>query len=81
MDALLANLCEEKGVTPLADAPAGVEVTRRSKDGSSFLFLLNHNAEEATVKVGPEYTQDLLTGQAVSGVITLAGRGVSILSN
>lgn len=81
VDALLANLCEEKGVTPLADAPAGVEVTRRSKDGSSFLFLLNHNAEEATVKVGPEYTQDLLTGQAVSGVITLAGRGVSILSN
>ena len=80
-DALLANLCEEKGVAPLADAPAGVEVTRRSKDGSSFLFLLNHNAEEATVKVGPEYTQDLLTGQAVSGVITLAGRGVSILSN
>ncbi|MGG4034055.1 beta-galactosidase [Paenibacillus cisolokensis] len=81
VDALLANLCEEKGVAPLADAPAGVEVTRRSKDGSSFLFLLNHNAEEATVKVGPEYTQDLLTGQAVSGVITLAGRGVSILSN
>lgn len=81
VDALLANFCEEKGVAPLADAPAGVEVTRRSKDGSSFLFLLNHNAEEATVKVGPEYTQDLLTGQAVSGVITLAGRGVSILSN
>ncbi|WP_199614194.1 beta-galactosidase [Paenibacillus alkalitolerans] len=77
----LANLCESKGVKPLLNAPAGLEVSRRTKDGNSMLFLLNHNPEAVTVELdGSRYT-DLLTGKSVSGSASVPGRGVVILSD
>jgi beta-galactosidase len=79
LSGLLANLCGEKGIAPLMDAPAGVEVTRRTKDGKAFTFLLNHNAEAVAVDTQMERATDLLTEQSVSGVVTLPGRGVMIL--
>ncbi|MNO31935.1 Beta-galactosidase BgaP [compost metagenome] len=80
MEGFLSNLCEEKGVKPLMAAPEGVEVARRVKNGLSYLFLLNHNAESAAVEIGSEKL-DILTGEKVAGAITVPGRGVAILES
>ncbi|MNW53597.1 Beta-galactosidase BgaA [compost metagenome] len=80
MEGFLSNLCEEKGVKPLMTAPEGVEVARRVKNGLSYLFLLNHNAESAAVEIGSEKL-DILTGEKVAGAITVSGRGVAILES
>ncbi|GGF84196.1 beta-galactosidase [Paenibacillus aceti] len=79
LEGFLANLCAEKGVKPLLNAPAGVETTRRVKDGVPYLFLLNHNAQEAEVDLGLAGAVDLLTGKTVTGKISVPGRGVMIL--
>lgn len=78
LEGFMSNLCEEKGIKPLLTAPAGVEVARRVKNGMSYLFVLNHNAEAAEVEVGSEKL-DLLTGENVTGTLTVQGRGVAIL--
>ncbi|MCM3040672.1 beta-galactosidase [Paenibacillus motobuensis] len=75
----LANLCAEKGVEPLLNAPAGVETTRRVNDCVSYLFLLNHNASDVEVDLGNKEAVDLLTTESVSGRIVVPGRGVRIL--
>ncbi|WP_058303156.1 beta-galactosidase [Gorillibacterium timonense] len=78
---LLAEICREKGIQPLLETPEGVEVTERSKDGKSFTFLLNHNAEEAQVELPATYAgaTDLLTGRSMAGTTFIPGRGVFIL--
>ena len=63
----------------LAGAPRNVEVTLREKDGARFLFLLNHGAKAAAVKLGTMGGVDLITGMAVKRVITLAARGVAVV--
>ncbi|MNE78788.1 Beta-galactosidase BgaA [compost metagenome] len=78
LEGFLSNLCEEQGVKPLMAAPEGVEVTRRVKNGLSYLFVLNHNADPATIIIDSEKT-DILTGEKVSGSLTVPGRGVAIL--
>jgi beta-galactosidase len=77
---LLANICSEKGIRSVLDTPAGVEVSQRSKDGKNFLFLLNHNAEEAVVDIAVENVEDLLTGEKLSGTIKIGAKGVRILA-
>jgi beta-galactosidase len=81
LSAFIGNLCVAKAIKPLLFAPRGVEVSRRTKDGRSTLFVLNHNAEPATVELeaGRLYT-DLLGGGEVTGEATVPGRGVLILS-
>ncbi|WMT42228.1 beta-galactosidase [Paenibacillus sp. D2_2] len=81
LDGFLANLCAEKGIEPLLNAPAGVETTRRVKDGNSYLFLLNHNASDVEVDLGSIEAVDLLTTERVSGKIVVPGRGVKILEH
>jgi beta-galactosidase len=76
---LLANICNEKAIQSVLNTPTGVEVSRRSKDGKSFLFLLNHNSEEAVVDITSE-VEDLLTGEKLSGSIKLGAKGVRILA-
>ncbi|WP_018752624.1 beta-galactosidase [Paenibacillus sanguinis] len=78
LQGFLKNLCEEKGIQPLLETPAGVEVARRVKKDQAFLFLLNHNEEAAEVEVGSG-KKDVLAGREVSGKVTVPGRGVVIL--
>lgn len=78
LQGFLANVCEEQGVKPLLNAPAGIETAERVKDGNSFLFVLNHNADETMVDIGFRQ-RDLLTGRDVSGKVAIPGRGVMIL--
>ncbi|MNU59678.1 Beta-galactosidase BgaA [compost metagenome] len=79
MKGFMKNLCEEKGIAPLLNTPDGVETALRVKGSSSYLFVLNHNPEEAEVEVGPEALQELLTNTQVHGKVVVPGRGVLIL--
>lgn len=81
LQGFLKNLCEEKGIKPLLEAPAGVETARRVKDGKAYLFLLNHNAEDTQVDIGANAKKELLSGETLAGTVTVSGRGVLILED
>ncbi len=78
MEALVAKLAEESGVVPPLEAPSEVEVVRREGDGRSFLFVLNHGAQEAKVVVDGSY-RDALTDTRCSGTVTLGPFDVAVL--
>jgi beta-galactosidase len=65
IEAIVDRLVAESGVMPVASADAGVELTRRrSDDGGSFLFAINHSRSFAAVHAAGV---DLLTGERFSG--------------
>ncbi len=81
LQGFLSNLCSDKGVNPLIpDIPVGVEASQRIKEGQSFLFLLNHNADAVTVNIGDITRKDLPTGETIHRDGVLPGRGVMILT-
>ncbi|MGD0166926.1 MAG: beta-galactosidase [Gaiellaceae bacterium] len=77
---LVTKLTEEARVAPTVAAPPGVEAVRRSANGRSLLFLLNHGAQEATVELDGEH-RELLTGVTRSGTLVLDPFGVAVLSS
>ncbi|MBO7748675.1 beta-galactosidase [Paenibacillus sp. MWE-103] len=81
LQGLLGEMCRAKGIRPLPGKAPGVEVTRRERDGKSYLFVLNHNEHEATVRLDGLSGTDLITGRAVSGDVRLAGRDVLIVEH
>jgi beta-galactosidase len=78
MDVLVAKLADETGVRPPLEAPPGVEVVRRQGEGRSFLFLLNHGAQEARVELDGRY-RDALSDDECSGALSLEPFGVAVL--
>jgi beta-galactosidase len=78
LDRLIGYVCAGLRLAPPLQAPAGVEVTVREKDGASLVFVLNGTAEEKAVEVAGTW-RDLLTGQVVSGAVQLPPLGVMIL--
>ncbi|ETT33641.1 beta-galactosidase [Paenibacillus sp. FSL P4-0338] len=81
LNGFLANLCADNGIVPLVSAPEGIESVQRVKDGVSYLFLLNHSAEELRADIGEGKRTDLLTGKKSSGSTPVPGHGVLILSD
>ncbi|AOZ94172.1 beta-galactosidase [Paenibacillus crassostreae] len=79
VDDLLKSICDSKGILPLLETPAGVEVSRRSKNGQDYLFVMNHNANEEVFDLGQLQACDLLTETDLNGSVQIAGRGVQIL--
>ena len=75
---LVGRLCREAGVEFRPDAPPGVEIVRRKREGGSFLFVLNHNEEAADVELDGA-VEDLLTGGRPEGMLTLEPFGVAVL--
>jgi len=66
-------------VSPLlADVPAAVEVTLRESDERRLLFLLNHDEVQHTVRGLPAGT-DLLSGEAIGGLLQMAPWDVAII--
>ena len=62
---LLAVVCADAEVRPLvSELPAGVEVARRSKDGTDWTFCINHGARDVRL---PLEGVDLLTGTELKG--------------
>ncbi|GAA4842997.1 beta-galactosidase [Paenibacillus vulneris] len=81
MDHLLFSLCKENGIEPLLVAPEGVEVTRRSKEGRQFTFVLNHNDRSTAIDLGEAVYWELLEGKEHTGLSELPSKGVWILQN
>ncbi|WP_066294182.1 beta-galactosidase [Arthrobacter sp. B6] len=67
IESIVDRLLAESGVSPVAQADTGVELTRRrAADGSSFLFAINHSRSSATVQVSGT---DLLSGGRFAGTV------------
>ncbi|MFD2611150.1 beta-galactosidase [Paenibacillus gansuensis] len=82
LQAWLARLCENKGITPLVrNAPGDLEASLRTKDGKELLFLLNHGSEEVQAGLLKEGYTDLLTGVRHGDTVTVPAKGVMILIN
>lgn len=79
LDELVAYLCNEKGIEPLLNTPANVEVSRRVKDGQQFTFIMNHNEDAVTVELGNESFQDMLNDRVLSEQVELAPKAVLLL--
>jgi beta-galactosidase len=75
--ALVDRLLSEAGVEPVARTRPGVEVVRRrAGDGRSWVFVLNHTDEDATV---PLRGHDLVADRAVDGTLRIEGGGVAVV--
>lgn len=60
----------------VADLPPGVEVVKRSKAGTNWLFVINHSADDITV---PVHGAELISGTAAAGALVVAGGGVAVV--
>jgi len=76
LSTVLGRVCRDAGVQPVASVPAGVEVVRRSGDGRSFLFVLNHTPEPVRVEA---HGHDLVTDTPVTGAVRIAAGGCAII--
>ncbi|XHR27103.1 MAG: beta-galactosidase [Chthoniobacteraceae bacterium] len=76
---LLSSICRDLDLEAPVDAPPGVEATLREKNGSCFLFLLNHTTAIASVDLKDHAGRDLLSGKTHSGPIKLQPRETLIL--
>ena len=77
LDLLYERLLRDAGVAPLVDAPAGVVVKEREKDGKKYTFLLNFAGQDVRMAV-PEGL-DLVSGARVRGETALKNRQVMIV--
>lgn len=80
LQGFLTNLCKEKGITaPIPPVP-GVEISQRTNESETYLFILNHNDQPVNVDLGTVKGMDLIVGQPVTNTVTLSAKGVLILS-
>ncbi len=77
LDLLYERLLRDAGVAPIVDAPAGVIVKEREKDGKKYTFLLNFAGQDVRMAV-PEGL-DLVSGARVCGETALKNRQVMIV--
>ncbi|MCU1568520.1 MAG: beta-galactosidase, partial [Pseudarthrobacter sp.] len=70
IESLVDRLLEESGVTPVAVADPGVELTRRRSDGRTFLFAINHSRSAGAVQASGV---DLLSGERFDGTVPAGG--------
>ena len=70
----------QNGIQPVHQTPVGVEAAVREHAGETYLFLLNHTAEEKTVVLEDHY-EDLLQGQMYRRLdeLVLEKKGVRLL--
>ena len=76
----LDRLFSQNGIQPVHQTPVGVEAAVREHAGETYLFLLNHTAEEKTVVLEDHY-EDLLQGQMYRRLdeLVLEKKGVRLL--
>ena len=77
---LMRQLCQEAGISPVLEAPEGVEVTRRVQDdGRVLYFVLNHSEKAQRVVLPKGNFTSLLTGDKVEGQVEVVGGDVVVL--
>ncbi len=70
LDKLTQQLCQQANVSPVLEAPEGVEVTRRVRsDGKTVYFLLNHTEQVQSVMLPTGNFTSLLDGKNVEGQV------------
>lgn len=75
----LQNLMQENQVEPVMETPKDVEVTSREKNGTRYLFVMNHAADSKTILI-PRNCEDIITGKAIAaGELVLEAKDVRIL--
>jgi beta-galactosidase len=75
----LVSVAREAGIEPeCVGLPPGVEAVRRRSGERSWLFLLNHTAQDHEV---PATGVELLTGDAVRGVLTLRAGSAAVIGS
>lgn len=55
-DRFVQELVENSGVQSLLETPCGVEVVHREKDGTRYIFVLNHTEQTHTLEVPSDWT-------------------------
>jgi beta-galactosidase len=79
MASLLEAICIQSGAAPiLYSVPQGVEVTKRSNENGSFLFLLNHTGVEQSIEIG-QASVDLISSEAFTGAVAVGAGEVRVL--
>jgi beta-galactosidase len=78
LDTILAGACEDAGIAPHGDLPRDVEVVRRSGDSGTYLFALNHTAQDAKVPLESPGTE-LLHGERAAGHLALPAGAVRVV--
>lgn len=74
---LVGDICTTALVEPvLPNIPADVEVVKRSKDGHSWLFVLNHSGTDATLEVSGT---ELISGTTAAGARTVPAAGAAVV--
>jgi beta-galactosidase len=76
VDRLVADICAEAGLAPVLAVPAGVEVVRRTGEGRSYLFVLNHTSDPVEV---PAEGFDLRHNQPVDGSVLVSAGGAVVI--
>ncbi|MDE3205350.1 MAG: beta-galactosidase [Acidobacteriota bacterium] len=76
LDALVGDLVARCGVRRTAEVAEGVEVVRRRGPDGTWLFAINHTAEEQAVAASG---LELLTGRPVDGRVTVAPGAVAVV--
>ncbi len=66
----------EAGVEPVTQAPPGVEVVRRAGGGRSYLFVLNHTADDVAVDARGD---ELLSGRHCDGLLDVPAGTVAVV--
>ncbi len=70
LDKLTMQLCQQANVSPVLEAPTGVEVTKRVRvDGKSVYFLLNHTEQVQQVILPSGNLVSLLDGKSITGQV------------
>jgi beta-galactosidase len=74
IEALVDRLLADAGISAVAEADPGVELTRRrDAEGKSFVFAINHSRADATVRVAGA---ELLCGELFAGTVPAGGVAV-----
>lgn len=79
-DDFIDSLCEEQGITGVADSSAEVEITLRSNQDRHNYFVLNHGNSSSEFRI-PDAVRDLVSGQTypANTAITIEPKDVRIL--
>ncbi|NLF30864.1 MAG: beta-galactosidase [Planctomycetes bacterium] len=74
---LMADLAVRRPLEALV--PQGVSVAVRTDGTREFLFVMNFTGDVQTIDLGPTAVTDMVSGQAVSGAITLPAFGSRVM--
>jgi beta-galactosidase len=76
LDAVVGDLVDIAGVQPVAVVDAGLEVTRRTADDRSYLFLINQTDLERRAEASG---RDLVSGESHEGSVRVAPGAVVVI--